>query len=118
MKVLVCHNRYRSNAPSGENRYVDEEIALLRSAGIDVIPMIEENDSIINGGPLELANAALGLCTHPRACDGSRDCCEWSVPMSSTSIMSSRSSVPLSSGLRRLSARLSSNGSITMNILA
>ena len=65
MKVLVCHNRYRSNAPSGENRYVDEEIALLRSAGIDVIPMIEENDSIINGGPLELANAALGLLYSP-----------------------------------------------------
>jgi glycosyltransferase involved in cell wall biosynthesis len=65
MKVLVCHNRYRSNVPSGENRHVDEEIALLRSAGIDVIPMIEESDSIINGGPLELANAALGLLYSP-----------------------------------------------------
>ena len=65
MKVLVCHNRYRSNVPSGENRYVDVEIALLRSAGIDVIPMIEESDSIINGGPLGLANAALGLMYSP-----------------------------------------------------
>lgn len=65
MKVLVCHNRYRSNVPSGENRYVDDEIALLRGAGIDVIPMIEENDTIINGGPLQMANAGLGLLYSP-----------------------------------------------------
>jgi glycosyltransferase involved in cell wall biosynthesis len=65
MKVLVCHNRYRSAFPSGENRYVDYEIALLRDAGIDVIPMIEENDSIINGGPLQMANAGLGLLYSP-----------------------------------------------------
>jgi glycosyltransferase involved in cell wall biosynthesis len=65
MKVLVCHNRYRSAFPSGENRYVDYEIALLREAGIDVIPMIEENDSIINGGPLQMANAGLGLLYSP-----------------------------------------------------
>jgi glycosyltransferase involved in cell wall biosynthesis len=65
MKVLVCHNRYRSDFPSGENRYVDDEIALLRGAGINVIPMIEENDSIINGGPLQMANAGLGLLYSP-----------------------------------------------------
>lgn len=65
MKVLVCHNRYRSHAPSGENQYVDDEIPLLRSAGIDVIPMIEESDSIINGGRLQMANAALGLLYSP-----------------------------------------------------
>jgi len=65
MKVLVCHNRYRSSVPSGENRYVDDEIALLRSAGIDVIPMIEESDSIINGGPLQMANAGIGLVYSP-----------------------------------------------------
>jgi glycosyltransferase involved in cell wall biosynthesis len=65
MKVLVCHNRYRSAVPSGENRFVDDEIELLRSAGIDVIPMIEESDSIINGGPLQMANAGLGLLYSP-----------------------------------------------------
>jgi glycosyltransferase involved in cell wall biosynthesis len=64
MKVLVCHNRYRSNVPSGENRYVDDEIALLRGAGIDVIPMMEENDSIY-GNPLQMANAGLGLLYSP-----------------------------------------------------
>ena len=35
MRVLVAHNRYRSAAPSGENRMVDAEIALLRDAGVD-----------------------------------------------------------------------------------
>ena len=28
MKVLICHNRYRSNSPSGENQVVDDEISL------------------------------------------------------------------------------------------
>jgi glycosyltransferase involved in cell wall biosynthesis len=60
MKVLVCHNRYRSNSPSGENRVVDDEIALLRGAGIHVVPMIEESDSLAGGGALQMAKAALG----------------------------------------------------------
>jgi glycosyltransferase involved in cell wall biosynthesis len=63
MKVLVCHNRYRSIAPSGENRCVDDEIALLRDAGIDVITMLEESDSI--NGRLGMANAVLGLAYSP-----------------------------------------------------
>ncbi|WP_030755909.1 glycosyltransferase [Streptomyces griseus] len=33
MHVLVVHNRYSSAQPSGENRVVDEELALLRAAG-------------------------------------------------------------------------------------
>lgn len=60
MKILVCHNRYRSNSPSGENRVVDDEIALMRGAGIDVVPMIEESDSLTSAGHLQMANAALG----------------------------------------------------------
>lgn len=64
MRVLVCHNRYRSNVPSGENRYVDDEITLLRGAGIDVIPMMEESDSI-HGSPRQMANAGLGLLYSP-----------------------------------------------------
>lgn len=59
MKVLVCHNRYRSIAPSGENQYVDDEIALLRGAGIEVVAMFEESDTIT--GSLGMANAAVGL---------------------------------------------------------
>ena len=33
MKVLVAHNRYRSDVPSGENIVVDTEIELLRRGG-------------------------------------------------------------------------------------
>ena len=33
LRVLVVHNRYRSGQPSGEDRVVDQEIALLRAAG-------------------------------------------------------------------------------------
>jgi glycosyltransferase involved in cell wall biosynthesis len=33
VRILLVHNRYRSEAPSGENRVVDQESAALRSAG-------------------------------------------------------------------------------------
>jgi glycosyltransferase involved in cell wall biosynthesis len=36
MKVLMVHNRYRSDSPSGENRVVDQESAALESSGHDV----------------------------------------------------------------------------------
>ena len=40
MKVLVAHNRYSSAQPSGENTIVDQEIATLRAAGVDVVPFL------------------------------------------------------------------------------
>lgn len=46
MKVLVAHNRYRSNVPSGENRVVDTEIAALAAVGVDVIPYLRSSDEI------------------------------------------------------------------------
>ena len=49
MRVLVAHNRYKSAAPSGENRLVDAEIAILRDAGVEVVPMITESDDIASG---------------------------------------------------------------------
>ncbi|MGW1342869.1 glycosyltransferase [Kribbella sp. NPDC002412] len=36
MKILLVHNRYRSTAPSGENRVVDQESAALAEAGHEV----------------------------------------------------------------------------------
>ncbi|MFF4592645.1 glycosyltransferase [Amycolatopsis sp. NPDC001319] len=36
MKVLVVHNRYRSEQPSGENNVVDAETALLAAGGVRV----------------------------------------------------------------------------------
>lgn len=46
MKVVVAHNRYRSAAPSGENRIVDVEIEQLRAAGVEVIPYLRSSDDI------------------------------------------------------------------------
>jgi glycosyltransferase involved in cell wall biosynthesis len=36
MRILVLHSRYASGASSGENRVVEDEVELLRSAGHDV----------------------------------------------------------------------------------
>lgn len=46
MRVLVVHNRYRSEQPSGENNVVDAEVALLASAGIDVQRFERHSDDI------------------------------------------------------------------------
>ena len=36
MRILLVHNRYRSTAPSGENRVVDQEREALAALGHDV----------------------------------------------------------------------------------
>jgi glycosyltransferase involved in cell wall biosynthesis len=46
MRVLIVHNRYRSDSPSGENRAVDQEAALLTSAGHEVIRYERDSDEI------------------------------------------------------------------------
>ncbi|MFJ4183958.1 glycosyltransferase [Kitasatospora sp. NPDC089509] len=46
MHVLVVHNRYASAQPSGENRVVDQEVALLRGAGHRVDLFERRSDSI------------------------------------------------------------------------
>jgi glycosyltransferase involved in cell wall biosynthesis len=46
LRVVVVHNRYRSAQPSGENRVVDDQIAMLRNAGVEVIPYIRDSDEI------------------------------------------------------------------------
>jgi glycosyltransferase involved in cell wall biosynthesis len=46
MKVLIAHNRYSSAQPSGENVMVDNEIAQLTAAGIEVIPFLRSSDEI------------------------------------------------------------------------
>jgi glycosyltransferase involved in cell wall biosynthesis len=60
VKVLVAHNRYRSTSPSGENKLVDDEIGILRAAGVDVVTMIEESDRLDSAGIVGLAEAAVG----------------------------------------------------------
>lgn len=44
--MLVAHNRYRSDVPSGENRVVDTEIESLMAAGVDVVTYLRSSDEI------------------------------------------------------------------------
>ena len=46
MKIVLVHNRYRSAAPSGENRVVDQEGQALRDRGHEVIPFERHSDDI------------------------------------------------------------------------
>jgi glycosyltransferase involved in cell wall biosynthesis len=46
LKVLVVHNRYRSEQPSGENNVVDQEVQLLTSAGHEVRLFERRSDDI------------------------------------------------------------------------
>ncbi|MDJ1131464.1 glycosyltransferase [Streptomyces iconiensis] len=46
MHVLVVHNRYASAQPSGENKVVDQEVALLRAAGHQVEMFERRSDDI------------------------------------------------------------------------
>ena len=46
MRVLVVHNRYRSDQPSGENRVVDAEISALKAAGVKVSAYLRSSDEI------------------------------------------------------------------------
>lgn len=46
LTVLVVHNRYRSGQPSGEDRVVDQETALLSDAGHRVISFERHSDDI------------------------------------------------------------------------
>lgn len=65
MKVLVAHNRYRSGLPSGENSVVDDDIDLLRRSGVDVVPLIEESDSIAELGLRGRLGVAAGPVYNP-----------------------------------------------------
>jgi glycosyltransferase involved in cell wall biosynthesis len=49
VRVLVAHNRYRSDAPSGENRLVEAEVALLRDGGVEVVELMTDSDTITPG---------------------------------------------------------------------
>jgi glycosyltransferase involved in cell wall biosynthesis len=66
LKVVVAHNRYQSTAPSGENRVVEAEIELLRAAGVEVLPFMEDSDELIGAPATAMANAALGPVLSPR----------------------------------------------------
>lgn len=46
MRILLAHNRYRSGAPSGENRVVDQEGEALEALGHEVIRFGRSSDEI------------------------------------------------------------------------
>src|SRR5215469_13205445 len=46
MKILLVHNRYRSGAPSGENRVVDQEAEALAALGHEVVRFERSSDEI------------------------------------------------------------------------
>lgn len=46
MRILIIHNRYRSGAPSGENRVVDQEGEALSALGHEVILFGRSSDEI------------------------------------------------------------------------
>src|SRR5215469_1403678 len=46
MRILQVHNRYRSGAPSGENRVVDQEGEALAALGHEVMRFGRSNDEI------------------------------------------------------------------------
>ena len=50
MRILVAHSRYRSAAPSGENRVVDQETAALGALGHEV-ELFERRSDDIEGWP-------------------------------------------------------------------
>jgi glycosyltransferase involved in cell wall biosynthesis len=65
VKVLVAHNRYRSDQPSGENVVVDAEIAALREAGVEVVAWLPSSDDIDLRSPRGLIEAAAGPIRAP-----------------------------------------------------
>ena len=59
MRVVVVHNRYRSENPSGENRVVESDIEQLRADGVEVIPYIRDSDEIASFTPIGKAELAI-----------------------------------------------------------
>lgn len=59
LRVLIIHNRYRSNQPSGENHIVDEESALLADAGHHVVRFERRSDDITSMSLLSKASVPL-----------------------------------------------------------
>jgi glycosyltransferase involved in cell wall biosynthesis len=61
LQVLIVHNRYRSEQPSGENHIVDQESALLADAGHQVIKFERHSDDIDSMSLLGKASVPLNV---------------------------------------------------------
>jgi glycosyltransferase involved in cell wall biosynthesis len=56
MRVLLVHNQYRSAAPSGENRVVEQEGEALARAGVEVMRFGRDSDEIEHWSPAKKAS--------------------------------------------------------------
>lgn len=65
LRVLVVHNRYRSEQPSGEDRVVDQEVALLAGSGHEVSLFERRSDDIADMSLLRKAVVPLGVAWNP-----------------------------------------------------
>jgi glycosyltransferase involved in cell wall biosynthesis len=59
--VLLVHNRYRGGAPAGEDNAFDQEVDMLRDAGLDVRTYLRSNDEVEESDPLAAAATAFGM---------------------------------------------------------
>jgi glycosyltransferase involved in cell wall biosynthesis len=74
-RVVVAHNFYRSDQPSGENSVVRDEIAGLQRRGLVVHPFFRSSDGLVRDearGTLALARNALSPLANFSACEDLR----------------------------------------------
>lgn len=73
LRVVVIHNFYGSDSPSGENAAVEAEILALRQRGVEVLAITRSSDEIRGRGLLGAAAGGLTWIANPRGCRGIRD---------------------------------------------
>jgi glycosyltransferase involved in cell wall biosynthesis len=67
MKILLAHNRYRSVAPSGENRVVDTEGEALAALGHEVVQFERRSDDIESWSKVQKASLPARAVWNPEA---------------------------------------------------
>lgn len=67
LRVVLAHNHYGSEAPSGENVVFEAERRLLQERGHDVVSFERRSDAIRGQGPRGLATGALSAPWNPFA---------------------------------------------------
>jgi glycosyltransferase involved in cell wall biosynthesis len=80
MRVLIVHNRYRSEEPSGENAVVEQERSLLREADHNVTLLEVESDWIAGWSRLQRAKVPPGVVWSRSGARSVRDAVRTSRP--------------------------------------
>ena len=66
MRIIVAHNRYRSDSPSGENIAVDRQIETLKHHGIDIVEFFRHSDDLAKAGKFTQLLTGLRLVGWPK----------------------------------------------------